>query len=601
MRIGFPAIICGNIQQGITMNTVFSELKPRQARVFLPAEIDLTNRDNVVAWLERLVERAIDSRLELERFLLDRSEVEAAIAQQQSILYIQMTCHTDDASAAGAYKAFIEDVVPAIKPYTDQLDRKCLEANARVALDANRYGVYLRGIETDVKLFRQENVPLQTEEALLSQEYQTVTGGLVVHFEGKDYPVPQMLKFLMEPQRDTRQRAWEATAEAYAGKREKLDAIFDKMVRLRHDIARNAGFANYRDYKFEEYHRFSYTAQDCRAYHEAVERLLVPVQRRMHENRAVQMGLKPLRPWDLEADPLAQPPLKPAENLEVFVDGIRRMFTHVLPEFGEQFQFMLNKRLLDLESRKGKAPGGYQSTLNEARVPFIFMNAIGVNTDLRTLTHEGGHAFHALACADDPLLAYRHAPMEFCEVASMSMELLAAEYLDVFYDEAQRHRWWRDTFERTVRLLIQVAMFDAFQHWVYENPSHSPLQRSAKWVELNERFGSGLVDWSGYEDVLTSGWQRVLHFYQVPFYYIEYGIAQIGALGIWRRSREDFAGAVESYRRALALGGSRPLPELFEAAGLPFDFSERTVGPIAEMLESEWRASLVLAPRPSEA
>jgi oligoendopeptidase F len=570
----------------------FAHLRPRQSRRFLPEQIDLTHADNVTAQLKMLLDRSLDGPEAFERFLLDRSELEAAIAQQQSILYIQMTCRTDDAGAAGAYKAFIEQVVPAVKPYADQLDRKCLEANRRYPLDTERYGVYLRALETDVSLFREENINLQTEESLLSQRYQTVIGGMIVPFEGGEYPVPQMAKFLLEPDRLVRRKAWEATAGVFSQQQDTLDDIFDAMIRLRHTIALNAGFANYRDYKFQEYHRFDYTPADCRAYHESIEAHLVPLQRQMHRCRAEQLGLESLRPWDLETDPQALPPLKPAETMAAFVEGTQRMFTRVRKEFGEQFEFMRTQGLLDMESRKGKAPGGYQSTLSESRVPFIFMNAIGVNGDLKTLTHEGGHAFHALACADDPLLAYRHAPMEFCEVASMSMELLTAAHLDIFYDTAQQKRWRRDTFERTVRLLIQVALFDAFQHWLYENPMHTRRQRNQKWLELNRRFGSQTVDWTGLEAVQESVWQRVLHFYQVPFYYIEYGIAQLGALGVWQRSRQDYDGAVALYQKALALGGSRPLPELFQTAGLAFDFSEKTVRPIAELLKSEWQACL---------
>lgn len=570
----------------------FKELKPWQGRTFLPAALDFSRKEEIVVWLQKLLDRSVDSAKELERFLLDRSELEAAVAQQQSMLYIVMTCHTDDPSAAGAYKDFIEQVVPAIKPYGDRLDRKCLDLNSKFHLDPQRYGVYLRAIETDVKLFREENIPLQTEESLLSQQYQTVVGGMVVPFQGKDYPLPQMWKFLLEPDRAIRQAAWEAASGVYMSQKDALDDIFDKMIGLRHRIAQNAGFANYRDYKFQEYHRFDYTPADCRAYHQAIKQLMVPIGSQMQQKRAEQMKLSPLHPWDLEADPLAQPPLKPAENLNDFTQGVERMFTRVLPAFGEQFRSMLDRNLLDLESRKGKAPGGYQSTLNEARVPFIFMNAIGVNSDLKTLTHEGGHAFHALACAPDPLLAYRHAPMEFCEVASMSMELLTGAHLDVFYNPPQQNRWWRDTFERTVRLLIQVAIFDSFQHWIYENPSHTRQERNQKWLDLNEMFGSDVVSWEGLKEIQSYGWHRVLHFYQVPFYYIEYGIAQLGALGIWLQSQEDYAAAVSRYRRALSLGGSRPLPELFAAAGLPFDFSETTIRPIAELLRGRWRSVL---------
>lgn len=574
------------------ISEAFAQLKPGRPRTFLPERIDLTNKDNVTEQLQRLLDRPIESAGDFERFILDRSELEAALAQQQSILYIQMTCHTDDPGAAGAYQAFIEQVVPAIKPYADKLDRKSLEADRRFPLDRQRYGVYLKAIETDISLFRSENVPLQTEESLLSQQYQKTTGGMTVHFRGSDYPVPQMMKFLLEPDRDTRRQAWTATAETFASQRDTLDDIFDKMVRVRHRIAQNAGFASYRDYKFKDYHRFSYTPADCFAYHEAVEVHIVPIMRKMQQRRAEQMQLSELRPWDLEADPLSLSPLKPADSFDEFLAGTKQMFDRVLDRFGDQFKFMLDKGLLDLQSRKGKAPGGYQSTLNESRVPFIFMNAIGANDDLRVLTHEGGHAFHALACADDPLLAYRHAPMEFCEVASMSMELLAAAHLDVFYNENDQKRWWRNTFEKTVKLLIQVAVFDAFQHWIYENPEHTRQQRNEKWLALNERFGTGLVNWDGLKDIESTIWQRVLHFYQVPFYYIEYGIAQLGALGVWLRSRQDYADAVNRYRQALALGGSRPLPELFEAAGLPFDFSQKTVQPIAELLETEWQSIL---------
>lgn len=574
------------------ISEAFAQLKPGRPRTFLPERIDLANKDNVTEQLQRLLDRPIESAGDFERFILDRSELEAALAQQQSILYIQMTCHTDDPGAAGAYQAFIEQVVPAIKPYADKLDRKCLEADRLFPLDRQRYGVYLKAIETDISLFRSENVPLQTEESLLSQQYQKTTGGMTVHFRGSDYPVPQMMKFLLEPDRQTREQAWRATAETFVQQRDTLDDIFDKMVKVRHRIAQNAGFASYRDYKFKDYHRFSYTPADCFAYHEAVEVHIVPIMRKMQQRRAGQMQLDEIRPWDLEADPLSLPPLKPADSFDEFLAGTKQMFDRVLDRFGSQFAFMMDAGLLDLQSRKGKAPGGYQSTLNESRVPFIFMNAIGANDDLRVLTHEGGHAFHALACADDPLLAYRHAPMEFCEVASMSMELLAAAHLDVFYSENDQKRWWRNTFEKTVKLLIQVAVFDAFQHWIYENPEHTRQQRNEKWLVLNDRFGTGLVSWDGLKDIESTIWHRVLHFYQVPFYYIEYGIAQLGALGVWLRSRQDYADAVNRYRQALALGGSRPLPELFEAAGLPFDFSQKTVQPIAELLETEWQSIL---------
>ncbi len=571
----------------------FTALTPFVPRQFVPANANLTDAETVATLYRQLLDRSVSGGAAMETLILDRSELEAAIAQQQSILYIRMTCRTDDPERANAYQAFIEHVDPTVKAMADQLDRKIIAAADALGFREPRYAVYFRKMRSDIEIFRDENIALQTKESLLSQQYQTVTGAMMVPFQGKEYPVPQMRKFFEDPDRTVRQAAWEATGQRFLQDADTLDAIFDEMVSLRDRIAHNSGFANYRDYKFREYHRFDYTPQLCRDFHAAVETHLVPLAREMHRVRAEQLDMPSLRPWDLVCDPLGRQPLRPAADLERFVEGLYDMFSRVDPLFARQFQMMLDAGLLDLESRKGKAPGGYQATLYEARKPFIFGNTTGTDSDLHLLTHEGGHAFHALACAHEDLMDYRHAPMEFCEVASMSMEFLTAVAgLDIFYDSNEQQRWWRDKLESTVRSLLQVAVFDAFQHWLYETPSHTRQQRQQTWIALNERFGTGVEDWSGLEAYRESFWHRVLHFYQVPFYYIEYGIAQLGALGLWSQAKTDMAAAVGNYKRALALGGSRPLPELFAAAELEFDFSEKTIEPLAEMLCDEWRKQL---------
>jgi oligoendopeptidase F len=567
----------------------FKTLRPFQPRQFVPEQADLTAEETVSALYRQLLDRSLGSRPEMEQCIMDRSELEAAIAQARAILYIQMTCQTDDPEKAKAHQHFIETVSPAMRALSDQLDRKMIETVDALAFEDPQYEVYFRKMRSDIEIFREENIPLQTEESLLSQQYQTVTGAMTVEFQGQERTVPQMARFYLDPDRSVRDAAWRAVAQRYLQDQETLDTIFDKMVSLRDQIARNSGFSNYRDYKFREYHRFDYTPVMCRQYHEAIELHMVPLLRAMHQRRAEEMNLSVLRPWDIQCDPLGRAALKPAENLERFTEGLCMIFCRVDPEFGGQFKMMLVEGLLDLESRKGKAPGGYQSTLYEARKPFIFGNTNGTDNDLHLLAHEGGHAFHTLACAHHALMDYRHAPMEFCEVASMSMEFLSAAYVDVFYNADEQRRWWRDKMESTVRLLIQVAIFDAFQHWLYENPSHTRAERQQQWVELNRRFGSGVEDWDGLEAFRRSQWHRVLHFFQVPFYYIEYGIAQLGALGMWAQAQEDTAAAVTHYKQALALGGSRPLPELFAAAGLDFDFSEKTIGPLAERIGSRWQ------------
>ena len=565
----------------------FDTLPPYQARRFVPAEADLTDKDVVVGLLEDLLEREIVSTEGLLRWVEDRSEFGAALSQTGSALYIRMTCQTDDEARAAAYRDFIENVEPAVKPLADKLDRKYLEARERLALDASRFQVYDRGLRADVELFREENVPLQTDEALASQDYQTVCGAMTVEFDGEERTLPRMAKYLLEPDRGLRERAWRATAARRLQDKDTLEEVFGRLLDLRVKVAANADCADFRAYQVRAYHRFDYTPEHCRRYHEAVERLVVPLWTDILERRRERMGLDALRPWDLRVDPEGLPPLKPFEKPAELIGGVRRMFDRVDPALGEKFGAMSEAGLLDLASRKGKAPGGYQSTLDEARRPFIFMNAVGVDSDVRTLLHEGGHAFHALACAADPLLTYRHAPMEFCEVASMSMELLGGEYLDVFYDEASARRSKREHLEGVVYILPWVATIDAFQHWLYENPGQTPEARREAWLEAYGRFNGGVVDWSGLEEERAYLWHRQLHIFEVPFYYIEYGIAQLGALQLWLHAKQDRPAALAAYQRALALGGSRPLPELFAAAGLRFDFSEETIAPLVNAVGEE--------------
>lgn len=566
-------------------------LPARHKRRYLPEDVNFREPAQVKTLFSTLLARPLKTAGELDVFLLHRSELEAAIDQQRSVLYIQMTCQTDNLERAAAYRQFIEQIQPLIDDFTHQLDTAYLAARDRIGQGTPYHAVYERNLRADVAIFRQENIPLQVEESLLIQEYQTLTGGLTAQFEGQEVTLSKLSTFLYEPDRARRENAWRIAADCFYAVHDKLDDLFDKMFDLRGRMARNAGFANYRDYKFLQYHRFDYTPDDCKAFHAAAQKILVPLQRRMWDRRSEEMNLHPLRPWDLLADPHAREPLKPFEQPQKFVAAMRSVFGKLDADLGRQFGGMLELGLLDLLSRKGKAPGGYQCTLDEAGLPFIFMNAAGSDDDVRVLLHESGHAFHALACADEPLAAYRHAPMEFCEVASMSMELLALPHLAEIYNADQQRRRRRQVAETTVRLLLSIAANDAFQHWLYENADPAPDRRCAKWIELQNTYGQDALDWTGLEEKRGYMWHRVLHFFQVPFYYIEYGIAQLGALGLWQRSRKDVEAALRDYKKALALGGSRSLPELFAAAGLTFDFSDAAVQQAADLLGTEWEES----------
>ena len=565
-----------------------NDIPKYQKRSFVPNDADFSDVKTVTGLYEKLYMRAIRSTNELESFVLDRSELDAAVGQYGSILYIYMTCQTDDVKRADAYKAFIETIVPAIKPLEDRLNHKFLKDLEIYGLDEKRYQVYIRDVKCNTELFVDDNVPLQTKVDLLSQEYQTVNGAMTVEFEGKERTLPEMSKYLLEPDRDLRERAWRATAERRLKDRDKLEEIFDKMRELRNTVAKNAGFANFRDYQFKAYHRFDYTPDDCKKYHRVMENFMVPLIKEIADVRKKQMKLSDLRPWDGAVDPLNRAPLKPFHEVDELISKSSTVFHRTDPELGRQFDDMKESGLLDLASRKGKAPGGYQSTLTEARKPFIFMNAVGLERDVRTLLHEGGHAFHAIACASDPVVDYRHAPMEFCEVASMAMELLAGDHIDVFYSTEDAKRSKREHLEDILEVLVWVANVDAFQHWIYEHPKHTAEDRRNMWVSLHKRFGGDATNWQGLENIREYMWHRQLHIFEVPFYYIEYGIAQLGALQLWRQARENPKQALANYRNGLKLGGSRPLPELYKAAGIEFDFSEKTIAPLVALVKAEW-------------
>jgi oligoendopeptidase F len=566
-----------------------TQLSPYQKRSFVPVDACLTEVQTVKGLYEKLLERPIKSVKELESWLLDRSELDAALGQAGSVLYINMTCRTDDTKIAGAYTDFIQNISPAIKPINDELNKKYLKLIKSYPLDSKRYEVYDRTTEVDVKLFMEANVPLQTKVDMLSQEYQTVSGAMTVQFEGKEQTMPQMGKYLLEPERKIREQAWRAMTKRRLADKDKLENIYDQMFQLRCQISGNANMKNFTEYQFKAYHRFDYSAADCKKYHETIEKFVVPLYGKILERRKEEMGVDSLRPWDLAVDPLGRKALKPFDKATELISKTQVIFNKLDKDLASEFKEMDDLGLLDLESRKGKAPGGYQNTLSEARKPFIFMNAVGVDDDVRTLLHEAGHAFHALAAANDPIVDYRHAPMEFCEVASMAMELFGGEYINEFYNAEDTKRSNREHLEGVIHVLAWVANIDAYQHWLYEHPNHTSHERRQAWEGFYHQFGGKFVNWEGLEEEQAYLWHRQLHIFEVPFYYIEYGIAQLGALQLWVKAKKDPKKALADYRQGLALGGSRPLPELYQAAGIRFDFSEEIIKPLVEEAYNEWK------------
>src|SRR5215467_6369507 len=569
------------------MSFDYSRLPRDFPRKFLPSQIDLTNVSKLKDLFSNLEDR-LEKSSNIESWFNDQSELLAALYEEQALRYIRMTCQTDDPAREKAYLEFVENVEPVAKICSFELDKKYLGTPARKKLPQDYYSVLNRRVENNVSLFRPENVELEKEETKLSTKYQKTTGAMMVSYKGEERTMQQMARFLEEPDRRVREETWLLAENRRQKDREDLDALYDEMLGIRQKIAKNAGFENYRDYMFRKKERFDYTPQDCFNYHKAVEEHIVPLLRELDRDRQSKLKVDPLRPYDLAVDPESRPALHPFEGSKKLIDGCVAIFEKVNPKFAASLRKLADLSLLDLESRKGKAPGGYQYELNELRLPFIFMNAVGRDQDVWTLLHEAGHSFHTFALRNSTMpLQYRgpDIPLEFAEVASQTMEIIGGEHLqDTFYTKEDASRSRRDHLISLVRLLAWIATIDSFQHWIYTHPEHSKEERTKQWVHLRERFG-GLESWKGYEKFRESVWQRQLHLYEVPFYYIEYGIAWTGALGLWTMYRKDPKRAINAYEKALALGGSRPLPELFRAADMPFDFGPKTIAPYARELK----------------
>ena len=564
---------------------------PFVPRSYLPATVDLTDLAALGTLFDRLDAdlAAAKTVAGLEGWLDHYGEAESALDQARTERYIAMTCQTDDPEREKAYMTFVEVVDPWLKPREFALGQALVAHPAWEALPGY-YAVFRRSVETGVKLYREKNVARQTEEAKLCQGYQKISGAMTVQFDGKETTLAQMGRVQEETDRARREAAWKLVAARRLADKEQLERIYDDLLALRGEIAKEAGFADYRAYIFEARERFDYTPDDCLKFHDAIEKQIVPLVRQLQEERRQKLGVDKLRPWDLAVDAEARPPLKPFATGKELFDKTDAIFAEIDPRLREFFAVLKDGGLIDLENRKGKAPGGYQSNLAEARVPFIFMNSVGMQRDVETLLHEAGHAFHSLACRTQRLHSYRGGiPLEFCEVASMSMELLGAPYLEKFYSHEEANRARRDHLEGILKFFPWMAIVDGFQHWIYTHPGHTRAERRAAWLGLLDRFG-GAESWDGLGDLAEARacmWHRQLHIFEVPFYYVEYGIAQLGALQVWTQSLQNRATALDGYLNGLKQGGAKPLPELFAAAGIAFDFTEKTIAPLIGKVREE--------------
>jgi len=540
-------------------------------RSFLPVDWHLHRWEDAAVWYKQLEERDLSRTDSFEAFLRDRSALESALDEDLAWRYIRMTCNTEDEQLRAEYEFFIGSIYPEMAPWTDRLNRKMLAAVPDGYASDPALALWVRRVEAEIRLYRYENISLITELKQLESRYGAIAGAMSVQFDGQELTIPQAGVLLKSPDRTVREQVWHLMAERRGQDAEVLDELMDRLVDLRHRIALGAGFDSYIPYRFLELGRFDYDSTDCLAFHEAIRTMVLPVCDRFHADRAGRLDLDRLRPWDTRAEPADCLALTPFSSEEQLVERSIRAFGAIDPYFGDCLHTMREMGHFDLYSRKGKAPGGYNYPLMETGAPFIFMNAAGTIEDLETMMHEGGHAVHSFLTCGLPLGAYRQLPSETAELASMSMELLAMEQYSVFFDRADEVRRARyEQLQRSLSVLPWIAAIDMFQHWLYANPGHTRVERTAQWVDIAARFGGNGVDWSQLDSQLGRQWQSQLHLFEAPFYYIEYGFAQLGALAVWKRRQELGADALADYRAALALGQTRSVREVYARAGVVF-------------------------------
>lgn len=565
------------------MKTAFKN-KPRH---FVPNDLSVT-WERLEPLFNELQTRPIHAKEELEQWMKDRSELEAVLEEDFGWRYIRMTCNTADEKLLAEFQYFATVIEPKIAPISNSLNIKLVESPFLMALDEAKYHVYLRGVKKSLEIFREENIPILTQIQVEQQKYQAIVGDMEVEISGKFYTLPQAAVFLKDPDQTVRSIAWHKIAERRLASRTALNTLFDQLIAMRHKVALNAGFENFRDYMFQAMGRFDYSPQDCYAFHAAIEKQVVPALQELAKERQEQLQLEQLRPWDLDVDPSGKSALKPYRDGNELIDKTAEVFDKLDPYIGACIKTMKEHHLFDVESRKGKAPGGYNYPLAETGAPFIFMNSAGTFRDMTTMLHEGGHALHTFLSAELELNDFKHITSEVAELASMSMELITMDHWHVFFDnEEDLKRAKREQLEDILKTLPWVATIDQFQHWIYTNPEHDQQQRTEAWTQIFHQFGQQFANWEGLEDAKENLWHKQLHIFEVPFYYIEYGMAQLGAIAIWKNYKENPKKGLKQYMDALSLGYTKTVPEIYETAGIRFDFSEAYVKELVDFVKEQ--------------
>ena len=569
--------------------TATLEIPKRPVRKFLPEDFKVTSWEVLKPFFDTLMERDLASVSDLKKWFHDRSELESIISEDLAWRYIKMTCYTENEGYRKDYQDFVENIQPEIAPVSDKLNKKAAGStflNELTSLEG--YDLMIRSLKKDIEIFRDENVPLFTQLSTEAQKYALISGAMTVEVDGKELTLQQAAVYLMSTDRKRREEIYHKISERRLKDKDTLDELFTKLIELRHQVSVNAGFKNFRDFMFKSLGRFDYTPQDCFNFHEAIQHEVVPILDQFSKERKTNMKVNELRPWDKAVDPEGREALKPFTNGKELTEKTIEVFRRLDPFLGQCLAIMKEMGHLDLESRKGKAPGGYNYPLSEIGVPFIFMNATSTLRDMVTIMHEGGHAIHNFLTRDLELNDFKSTPSEVAELASMSMELISMDHWDVFFtDEAELKRAKREHLEDIIETLPWVATIDRYQHWLYENPNHTLAERKENWNRIFDQFADTVTDWSGLQEAKDYLWQKQLHLFEVPFYYIEYGMAQLGALAVWRNFRQNPTKGLQGYQNALKLGYIRSIPDIYHAADIKFDFSREYIQELMDFVRAE--------------
>lgn len=561
----------------------------KPTRHYLPENLEITNWSSIEKFYTELTSRSINSSDEFRVWLKDISELEAVLEEDAAWRYINMTIDTTNEEYSKSYSLFVSEIQPKIAPFENRLNQLLNDQSYKTEFEKDpAYSILFRRIKKSLDLYREENILLFSEVSEESQKFGSFSAAQTIEHKGEQLTMQKAASLLKETDENLRKDVFQKISNRRREDFDKFNTLFDTLLAKRHQIALNAGFDNFRDYKMEAMGRFDYSVHDCEAFHTSIKKVIVPLVKEIQQKRLDTFGKDLFKPWDLDVDPLGLQPLKPFSNGKELLEGTIDMFNSIDPYFGDCLQTMDKMKHLDLDSKNGKAPGGYNYPLYEIGVPFIFMNAVGSHRDLVTMVHEGGHAIHSFLSRDLELTGFKNLPSEVAELASMSMELLSMNQWGRFYPNVNDlSRAKKEQLETILKILPWVAQVDEFQHWLYVNHNHTQEERTKKWLKLCSDYGTGLVDWSGYDDILSTSWQRQLHIFEVPFYYIEYGISQLGALSVWKNSMENPNETINAYKEALKLAYTRSIPEIYETANIEFNFNVEYLQQLADFIALE--------------